>query len=768
MPDLGTQIQVAKTAGYSDADIAAHLATDPTLGPKVAQAKAAGYGDSDIVSHLAGSAPAPAPHQNLFQRAGQLISEQYHAADTAYRADTAAIGQKLKSGSPVWPVDLAKPVMDAAGAAFSPVKGGADAVFGDKAIVGGMTGGDLATFAIPVAGEMSLARGVATAAKAAGVSIRTMENTLAASRAPISIASSNPAPAAPKNDLAATVRQFDQAGVRPSLAAAQGGGAAKTANFIAENAMAGGPARANMAGQAGDVQAAAGKIASQYGAPADRAVTGEAVQQGVQDFNQRFSDRASALYDKAFAPINQAHDAAAAQAQQQYSLAKVQTSDEVQNAQAAANLDYRNRAAQAVHGQSQAEIDAQAAAALEAGRRGVSQAQAAPVSQSYVYPPEPVATPAAPRKAAVIQPNATASTLAQINARGDSPALKGLFTTPQVQTLTAAIKDPASLSFQDLRDARTWVRNAQGDDTLRQGVSKSDLSQLEGSLTQDINSNAASIAGPKAARQLQRADQFYRLGSQRIQNSLQAFVGKTGNAPGESAYDLIQRAASDKGGADTARLTALKNSLKPSEWGDVAASTVDRMGQPTAGAANANEPNAFSLSNFVSNYAKMSDRGKGILFGQQPGLKAELDNLASVAGKVKAVEKGANASNSGVSMQNFSTLSGLSAAGGSAGTALMNGHPIVAAATVGSAVGGLLGLRLTGSMMTNPDTVRWLARLGKAQENPAAMSSAVGRLGSAARANPALVPLYQQAAKALAPPSLKAAATSTSPSGQTQ
>lgn len=734
MPDLGTQIATARQAGYSDADITAYLAKDPGMAPKVAQAKAAGYEDADIVSHLSGPAKAP----NAFAHAAQIAGDEIHKASDAYKADIASFAQKGLSGQGHSLGDYAAPVLDAVRAVAAPVKGIADAAFGDKPIAlpfginsKGLTGGDIATMAIPAGGEIAAGRQVATAAKVAGVGRETMQATLQSSKAPVSIARANPTPAAATNDLAAKVQAFDRAGVRPTMAA-MGDGNARVAKGIAENPLAGIRARTNLQASLADTSQAVDRTANAYGTPAARGAAGEAVQQGIQKFNDRFSERANDLYDKVFAPINQAHDAAAAQAKQQFSLAKVQASDEGQNAQAALELNYRNRAAQAAHGDTQAQLDAQRMADLKSARGG-NTVPPQPVPESYVYPPDKAVPPPAPAKRAVIAPSATSDTLARINSRGDSPALKSLFSTPQVQTLTAAMKDPASLSFRDLRDARTWVRNAQRDDTLRQGVQQGDLQSLEASLTNDINTNAENIAGPQAARQLQQADQFYRLGAQRIQGSLQKFVGRSGDASGESAYDLIQRAASDRGGADTARLTALKASLKPSEWGDVAASTIQRMAQGKGG--------DFSVNSFVTNADTLSPQGKDLLFGKGE-LRSELENLVKVAKMQKGVEQAANHSNTASTAQAVGTVA-----------ALVNPHTAVPAAA------GLGAMAVTGEMLTNPAAVRWLSRVGKAQTvSPAATSSAVGRLGSAARSNPALVPLYQQALKLVPSPATRSAA----------
>lgn len=59
MSEIQDKIAQAKAAGYSDAQIASHLADSPEYGSKVKAATSAGYKPEEIVSHLAG---APAQH----------------------------------------------------------------------------------------------------------------------------------------------------------------------------------------------------------------------------------------------------------------------------------------------------------------------------------------------------------------------------------------------------------------------------------------------------------------------------------------------------------------------------------------------------------------------------------------------------------------------------------------------------------------------------------------------------------------------------------
>lgn len=456
-----------------------------------------------------------------------------------------------------------------------------------------------------------------------------VENTNALNTA---LAGAKPGTAAPvrapkPNPVRETVQRFDRAGVQPNLAAARGKGSATIANVVAENPIAGIPARGRLKAQATQAGAKADKLAGGYGEARGAQITGENVQGGVTRYAgdrnapTSFAAKADKLYTDVFAKI-----------------------DEAQSAQVGKRADMTG----------------------VGGGKG-------PVPYSPVHAAES---------------EATLGVLA--NRAGGK--IGSIISDPKLSTIAEAVmRDRGITTFGDLRALRTWVRTAQRDPQLRQGVDDAALQSLERALTADIMTNAQGLAGPQVAHELRRADQFYRAGSERIQKALQPFANA---GSGESAYSRIVQAAGSTSSADAQKLLSLKRSLSADEWGDVASNIITNLGKPSP-AAGVDE--GFSVSNFVTNYAKMSDKGREVLFGSTGGgggkataLKSELDNLASVVADLKAVERGANASKTAVNAQGIATLGGL---------------------TILPVTIKILGtMAVAGEVMTNPAFVRWLAR----------------------------------------------------------
>jgi hypothetical protein len=167
------------------------------------------------------------------------------------------------------------------------------------------------------------------------------------------------------------------------------------------------------------------------------------------------------------------------------------------------------------------------------------------------------------------------------------------------------------------------------------------LKSLYGTLTADMEA-AARAAGPDAFRSWKRATNYYRAGAERIERALDQTINA--KSP-ERAFEAFRALASEgTSRADITRMTQIKRSMPPDEWGTVSASIVDRLGRARAGAQNA-EGDVFSPSTFLTEWNKLAPQAKGILL--PPEARRELEQLARVAERAKAAGAERNFSNTG-------------------------------------------------------------------------------------------------------------------------
>lgn len=321
--------------------------------------------------------------------------------------------------------------------------------------------------------------------------------------------------------------------------------------------------------------------------------------------------------------------------------------------------------------------------------------------------------------------------LGEIVNRVGAPRMAELITNPRVKKIVEAMADSQGVtSFDDLRALRSWVREQRTTPNLGgDGIDPGQLKRIEGALTADILSEAGRLGGPRAAAALQRADQAYARGQARIERALQPLQGK----PGESVYNRLISMAGSKASADIRALASIKRSLRPEEWNDLSATVISNMGNPTAGAVGAVNPEAFSINTFVTNYNNLSPQGRAVLFGSTAGgsqrttqLAGELDRLARVADRLKMVESQANMSRSGVNAQNL--LSG----GG-----LLNPGTFLPTAKL------LTVMAAGGEALSNPAVVRWMVRIGEAR-TPQALNARILALKAEGAQSPALMALAQR------------------------
>lgn len=670
MADLATQIRTAKAAGYTDAQIAAHLSSDPTMGPKVTAARQHGYSDAEVVGHLAGGNGLA----DAKGAVGGTVTGGHSLSGDIGEAFQGGM-QAARSGAGVYPNgELRKPQLnpvdwlkgDPTGGLGGVVAAAASPVTGTlrhfvtrpaaEAIASGVEGVGLHTYSPPEYDSNPLSPNPVRsfgrplshdeAVQQWEGSVGTALGTLGAGGAAGKVAA-----LAKPNLLAERVAAFDRAGVPPTLAATGPAGSAPLARFAAENPLVGGAIKRRLQASVAATGERANALADQYGAAAARDTAGAAVQSGVTRFARGI--------DGTLPP----------------DVARMLNSQRVTFGQKA----------DALYGR----VD-----------RLIGDAS---------------------RKIALQN---TAAAIGRVMTNFDDANLAGTFKNAIVNQLGEDILSAnGRVSWRDAARLRSVIRERlKSDPALRGTVSDAEVNSIYEGLTTDLRAGAERLGGTRAARAWDQASNYYRAGRARIDGSLSSVFGA---ASGERAYDAVVSAAMEGGRADVQRLLQVKRSLPADQWGDLAATSLRRMGTPTAGAAEVGaEAPQFSVSTFVTNYNKLSPRGRDILFGSFGGgganasaLRAQLDNLAHVASMQKAVERAANTSNTAVAGQAGATVAGLLT------------HPVPTVMT-------LAGIRGLGEAMTQPAFVRWLA--GTARASPATMPARLAALRKLARGSAAV------------------------------
>jgi hypothetical protein len=294
---------------------------------------------------------------------------------------------------------------------------------------------------------------------------------------------------------------------------------------------------------------------------------------------------------------------------------------------------------------------------------------------------------ALPKHPPIISVDQTTAILKDINNSVNSKDLASIIQDTRLKRIATALQnDPASIRFEDLRRLRTWVREAQKNPELRQSIDQGSLQRLEGALTGDIYRNANNLGGNEAENALRSADEFYRNGTTHIKETLQPFMDKPS---GESTYSRILDMAGTGKSADVQSLGKLLQSLSPQTRGDVVANILAEMGRPAPGAATAGEEAInFSPSKFATEYNKLSQEARNLLFGKDGPYRKKLDDIALTASRLKAIERAANHSRTASHTQLLAT-----------GAGLFGPTAPVTALPTATGLGGLAG---TGEYLTNP------------------------------------------------------------------
>lgn len=301
---------------------------------------------------------------------------------------------------------------------------------------------------------------------------------------------------------------------------------------------------------------------------------------------------------------------------------------------------------------------------------------------------------------------------------GSNPEFGATLVDPKFASWAEKLKTSGTLTWDELKEFRSYIGRKIAQPMVVADIPRADLKNLYAGISKDLSKAAGDLGGPAAQRAYAQADKYWSAGMGRVEKAL-ADVLKVDNP--EAAYQQIISAAQAKGArADIGKLYALRRSMSDEEWSDVASTVISQMGRKTAGVSDPMQSVNFSPATFVTEYEKLSDQAKAVLFRSTGNaeLKKSLDSLVNVAAAQKNVERLANVSGTG--------RVGISAAIG-AGT-------IADLPKTMAVLGGVYG---AGQLMMWPPFVRWLTATNS-MKTPASMAAHVARLGGLATKQPEL------------------------------
>ena len=278
-------------------------------------------------------------------------------------------------------------------------------------------------------------------------------------------------------------------------------------------------------------------------------------------------------------------------------------------------------------------------------------------------------------------------------------------------------KGGGSIPYEGLKQLRTWVGERLGAPSLTNDLPQAQLKALYGALSDDMRA-AATAQGASAERAFNRANDFYRAGSKRIDDHLER-LAKQGAEP-EKVFEALWRGR----GGETF-IQTVRRSIPDSDWKTVAAAALKRLGDAKNSVQSA-AGDVWSSETFLTRWNELSPSAKQAFFGGSSlgTLRHDLDAIARTAERIREQAK---------VLHNSSGTTPTAVNVGAAATALTaagTGNFHIAAGIGAAAVLSNVSARL----MTNPAFVSWLA---KTTSVPATqMPARLGLLTAIAANNP--------------------------------
>lgn len=327
-------------------------------------------------------------------------------------------------------------------------------------------------------------------------------------------------------------------------------------------------------------------------------------------------------------------------------------------------------------------------------------------------------------------PKATQALDDEIASLQQSPTAGSSSLLRDLQNLRNQISQ-GQFSIPGIRAMRTDLRQEIVARGLRFSPSDAIYSRVLRAAEDDLIGGLRQAGKDNAANALQTASNFWRRRVETIDEVLDPILGKNAPRSGEQILAAVERLAKPDSGSSV-NLGRLMRAMPAGEASAVRATVINRLGRPTAGAAEVDRE-GFSFATFLTNWNNMSPRARGALFPRES--REALDQLATVAQRVKAAGASANTSNTAgaIAVQTALTTS-----------PAWFLDPFMAAGATTSLAGAQYAF---GKLLASPRFARLLAGAPR-QDNPQARRAFANRLGNLAQSEPTIareIAAYQRA-----------------------
>jgi hypothetical protein len=307
-------------------------------------------------------------------------------------------------------------------------------------------------------------------------------------------------------------------------------------------------------------------------------------------------------------------------------------------------------------------------------------------------------------------PSTTATLKAVLKERAGAGSQNPLAGLEDVKGLT----DNGGAGFNGLQRARTALSNQIKWGKANPGFDAGDLIRLRGAMSQDMESLVRQNARGKPAEAAAALKEANAWASQFIEQN-KTLQQLTDIRSEEGLMGSLVKAANDKTG-NLKLLGQLRATMPKEDFEQISGTALSELGHnPTTG--------EFSLNKFTTNWNKMGDQAKGVLF-TDPNHVKRLNDIARLGEWLKNADKYQNTSNTGRAV----ILGGVVGELAHASVSLAMGEPMHMAKVLGGLGGGYVLART----LARPAGASAIARWARAAESygraPSPAKLAVARL----------------------------------------